>query len=73
MINEIELSNSVVERTEELIKSLKHQIEFRNCTDGVTFSIGVNHALKHALKEVRDLIADSGLDGRFRKGRRRDE
>jgi hypothetical protein len=68
--NEITLSNSVVERTEELIASLKGQIEDRRSTDGVTFSLGIHYVVKHSLRDIHKLIADSGLDGRFRKRRK---
>jgi hypothetical protein len=71
MSDEIRLANSVIERTQELIESLEHQIEIMRSTDGVTFSVGISHTLKYAHKDIRSLIGDSGLDGRFRKGRRR--
>jgi hypothetical protein len=73
MTDECMLANSVADRAQELIDTLQSQLEYpnRRSTDGVTFSLEVNHTIKCALKDIRALIGDSGLDGRFKKGRRR--
>lgn len=64
------LANSVDDRVQEFIKAFTESTD-RHCTDSVTYVLGVNYMLKHTLQDIKDLICDSGVDGRFRKGSRR--
>jgi len=66
-----QLANSIDDRLNELTLDMLDLTSDRRSTDPVTYSLGVNYMLKHALLDVRSLIADADVDGRFRKGNRR--
>ncbi len=61
------LATSIEDRVEEFIKDYKHETACRRSTDAVTYSLGLNYLIKHAWSDIKDLIADAKVDGRFGK------